>query len=218
MQRIKTSPSMDFWETQIKEKVRQLFPETDPAHDFAHLSRVAKTAKALAIQEDANLYVVLPAAWLHDLINLPKSDPRRNQASRLSSEAAIQLLSELNYPEAFFVEIGHAIQAHSFSANIEPQTLEAKIVQDADRLDALGAIGIARCFSVGGQLQRSFYDPLDPFAKMRPYNDAVFTLDHFFVKLLRIGETLRTHAGQHEGKIRIERIKTFLSDLEKEIG
>src|SRR5690606_13837471 len=117
------------------------------------------------------------------LVNVPKNDPRRSQASRFSAVAAVEFLREAAYPAQWLEEIAHAIEAHSFSAGVEPRTLEAQVVQDADRLDGLGAIGIARCFTVGGLLRRPIYDPLDPWAKQRAWDDLRFTVDHFFVKL-----------------------------------
>ena len=160
----------------------------------------------------------MPAAWLHDLINVPKNDPRRSQASRLSGEAATQWLSEQGYPKEFLPEIAHAIEAHSYSAGITPTTLEAAIVQDADRLDGLGAIGVARCFAVGGLLKRRFYDALDPFGKSRSFNDLEFTIDHFYVKLFKTAQCLRTASGRAEGLRRAEFMRTYLAEFARELG
>lgn len=209
---------LQFWENQFREKIIQTDLGQDSAHDLAHFQRVVTSARRLAQKEGANLEIVIPAAWLHDLVNAPKSDPRRSVASRLSAEASIEYLKTIHYPSHYLDKIAHAIEAHSFSAKIEPKTLEAKIVQDADRLDGLGAIGIARCFSVGGLLQRPFYDPLDPFGKNREFDDRKYTLDHFFVKLFRVGETLQTQAGREEGAARIQMMKEYLEQLEKEIS
>ena len=101
------------------------------------------------------------------------------QASRLSAEEAIEFLRSIDYPAKFYDEIAHAVEGHSFSANIEVKTIEAKIVQDADRLDGLGAIGIARCFATAGLLKRAFYSSEDPFCDARTPDDSQFTVDHF---------------------------------------
>lgn len=191
----------------------------DPAHDYAHFSRVVKTAKALCAAENARLEIVLPAAWLHDLVNVPKNDPRRSQASRLSADAALEFLRSIGYPDTYFSEIRNAIEAHSFSAGIEPRTREAEIVQDADRLDGLGAVGIARVFLVGGILRRPIYEAGDPFAtKGRSLNDREYTIDHFYVKLFKTAETLKTKSGREEGKRRAEFMRTYLAELDREIG
>jgi uncharacterized protein len=190
----------------------------DPAHDILHVQRVVETARQLALTEGAQLEIVLPAAWLHDFVIIPKNDPRRSQASRLSSQAAVEFLVELNYPRQFHQGIAHAIEAHSYSAKIHPQTLEAEIVQDADRLDGLGAIGIARCFATSGLLHRSFYSVLDPFCADRAPDDACFTVDHFYAKLFSTAATLKSKAGRQEGVQRTATMQLFLKELAREVG
>lgn len=210
--------SLAEWEKVFEAKIRGL-GEDDPAHDYAHFLRVVTSAKRLAVSEGASLEVVLPAAWLHDLVNVSKDDPRRSVASKLSGDAALIFLSEVGYPSTHFEAIRHAIEAHSFSAKIETKTKEAAVVQDADRLDGLGAIGIARVFTVGGLLQRRLYEPGDPFGSTgRQLDDLEFTLDHFFVKLFKTAETLRTAAGREEGKRRVQTMKNYLHDLGRELG
>lgn len=209
------------WETRFETKLREMSLEAgakpDPAHDILHFRRVVATAKRLAESEGAKLEVVIPAAWLHDFVIVPKNDPRRSQASRLSAQAAIGFLRASGYPADDFDEIAHAIEAHSFSAGIEARTLEAKIVQDADRLDGLGAIGIARCFATAGLMGRAFYGEQDPFCEMRTPDDQVFTIDHFYKKLFRTAETLQTVAGREEGMRRVAVMKQYLKDLSTEI-
>jgi uncharacterized protein len=190
----------------------------DPAHDLAHFRRVVATAKRLAAEEQARLEVVIPAAWFHDFVNVPKNDPRRSQASRLSAVAACEYLREIEYPERYIPEIHHAIEAHSFSARIDPTTPEASVVQDADRLDGLGAIGIARCFSVAGLLKRKIYNLDDPFGLSRELDDLDYTVDHFYVKLFKTAETLRSTAGRAEGMRRALHMREFLQELAREIG
>lgn len=205
------------FENLLSQKISTLASAEDPAHDFLHFKRVVSTAKKLCAEEKAQLEIVLPAAWLHDFVIVPKNDPRRSQASRLSAEAAVQFLKQIQYPEKYFTEIAHAIAAHSFSANIETETLEAKIVQDADRLDGLGAIGIARCFATAGLLKRPFYSEDDPFCETRPVDDSQYTVDHFFQKLFKTVETLKTQGGRAEGHQRLLVMKQYLADLKTEI-
>lgn len=207
----------DHWESLFEQRLKETDPGNDPAHDVAHFRRVVKTAKRITEEEGARLEVVIPAAWLHDLVNVPKNDPRRADASRLSAKAALQFLREIDYPAEHYEGIAHAIEAHSFSAGIEPRTIEAKVVQDADRLDGLGAIGIARCFAVAGLLKRSLYHVDDPLGKNRPLSDLEFTIDHFYVKLFKTAETLQTHAGRAEGARRAQYMREFLEELVREI-
>jgi uncharacterized protein len=210
--------SLEAWESLFQSKIEEISGH-DPAHDLAHFLRVVESAKRLGLVENAKMEVLIPAAWLHDFVNVPKNDPRRSQASRLSAIEATQYLREIEYPEEFYSEIAHAIEAHSYSAGIEAKTLEAQIVQDADRLDGLGAIGIARMFSVGGLLERRIYDPLDPFAMQgRELNDLTNTIDHFYVKLFKTVDTLKTAAGRLEGQRRAEHMRRYLAELAQEIG
>lgn len=217
---MKNTQTQHSWENELRTEALKSMGSAafeDPAHDLSHLERVVHMAKHLAQSEGANLEIVLPAAWLHDCVNIPKDDPRRKQASELAAQQALKILKQLQYPETHYPAIAHAIRAHSFSAGIPAETLEAKVVQDADRLDSLGAIGLARCFMVGGMLKRPLYHPTDPLAHSRKPDDHAFTLDHFFVKLFHVGQTLQTPSGQKAGAKRIETLKAYLRALEEEI-
>ena len=209
--------NLDSWEKKFEQKIVEAVGFNDPAHDVYHFQRVVRSAKKLAEEEKAKVEVVIPAAWLHDLVNVPKTDPRRSQASRLSADAAIEYLKAEGYPEEYFNEIAHAIAAHSYSAKIQCESLEAKIVQDADRLDALGAIGLARCFSVSVQLgHRQFYNP-DLFCEDTEPDDTKYTTDHFHIKLFKLAETMNTESGKKEAERRTQVMKRYLEDLSEEI-
>lgn len=205
------------FEKLFADKIQSVLGHKDPAHDLAHVTRVVATAKKLAQIEHANLEVVIPAAWLHDLVNLAKDHPDRKKASLLAADEALVFLQSVNYSEKYFKEIHHAICAHSFSANIKPETIEAQIVQDADRLDALGAIGLARLFSITTQLGRPFYDFNDPFAQNRPLNDKDFGIDHIYIKLNKIVSMMNTNSARVEAVRRFKFIEVFLDELKKEI-
>lgn len=189
----------------------------DSAHDLAHLDRVWANARAIASM-DADEEVLLAACYLHDLVNLPKDSPDRDRASTLAAEAAAPILRDLGFDDSRIAAAQHAIAAHSFSAGIPPQTPEARVLRDADRLDALGAIGIARCFAVSGALGRPLYDPADPFASARDLDDRRQTLDHFRVKLLRLPADMLTEGGRALAQTRAARMIRFLEDLAAEIG
>lgn len=191
---------------------------SDASHGLAHIQRVVANAKRIMSSEGAEEAVVIPAAWLHDCVSVEKNSPLRAQASRLAAERAKSFLVDAGYPEEWIASIGHAIEAHSFSAGITPETLEAKVVQDADRLDALGAIGIARCFMVGERLGLPVYHPTDPFSQARTPDDRRYVLDHFYVKLLRLPETMQTEAGRKEAEQRAGFIKCFLDQLAREVS
>lgn len=206
----------DGWQLRFKCFVQEQMAE-DPGHDLAHIQRVVANALTLARETEAPLEIVLPAAWLHDCVIVPKNSPQRPFASQIAAETAVAFLCEQAYPERFLAEIEHAIAAHSFSANIPPQSLAAKVVQDADRLDAIGAIGIARCFAIGGKLARPLYLPPDPFCEERKPDDRLATVDHFYTKLLTLVDTMQTKAGRQEARKRTDFMLDFLAQLKREI-
>ena len=205
------------FEALFENKVKTIATSDDPAHDILHFRRVVKSAKQIAKAEKANLDVVVPAAWLHDLVNVPKNDARRSQASKLSAEAAVLFLKEISYPEIFFNDIAHAIEAHSFSANIQTRSLESQVVQDADRLDSIGAIGLARCFATAAAMKRPFYAEEDAFCEKRTPDDSLYTIDHFFKKLLILEEKINTASAKIIAKKRTEYLKNYLNILKEEI-
>lgn len=196
----------------IKDKIIQ-----DQAHDINHILRVVKTAKNLCIEENGMLEVVLPAAYLHDCFSLPKNHPDRANSSTIAAQKAIDFLASINYPSIYFEAIHHAIIAHSFSANIKPQTLEAMLLQDADRLDALGAIGISRCLQVSISLGIKFYNTEDPFCLQREPDDSRYTIDHFYNKLFKLSNTMNTKAAKAEAEIRTQFMKSYLGQLQREL-
>lgn len=210
--------SLHEWEETFERYLNNRGPGAeDAAHDLAHIRRVVSNAKLLAKTEQADLAVVIPAAWLHDCIVVPKHSPDRSQASRLAAETASALLQREGFPQERIPEIAHAIHAHSFSAGIVPRSLEARVVQDADRLDALGAIGIARTLLLGGAMGSTLYDDTDPFARTRTPDDRRFVIDHFYTKLLRLSDQMQTTAGRAEAARRTEFMRTFLAQLEQEL-
>ena len=189
----------------------------DAAHDISHIKRVVKTAKALCAQEQAKLEVVLPAAYLHDCFTSPKNHPDRAQSSKMAADKAIAFLKSIDYPTPYLDEIHHAIVTHSYSANITPETLEAQIVQDADRLDSLGAIGIARCLYVGQSFNAELYNHEDPFANQRDLDDKHYSVDHFYVKLFKLAETMNTKSAKLEANKRTDYMRGFLEQLGAEV-
>lgn len=191
--------------------------QSDPSHDFGHVERVVNMAKLIGGKEEGDLSVIVPAAWLHDCINLPKNHKDRKLASRKSADYATEKLSAHINDESKLQAIHHAIAAHSFSARITPDTLEARIVQDADRLDSLGAIGIARTFSVSGALGRPLFDYLDPLAEQRSADDGSFGLDHFFTKLFKLPGLMNTSTAKSIAENRVTFMRHFVEELEVEI-
>jgi uncharacterized protein len=205
------------WEPRFRSFV-EAQPGADPGHGLAHLERVVANALRLASEENARIEVVLPAAWLHDCVHVAKDAPERAQASRRAAEHAQNFLRGAGYPEQLLPDIRHAIEAHSYSAGIVPRTLEAQVVQDADRLDALGAIGISRCIAVGAALGRPLYERDDPFCTARAPDDRGASIDHFYSKLLKLAGTMQTPAGRREAERRTAFLGVYLAQLASEIS
>ncbi|HCG6530565.1 TPA: HD domain-containing protein [Vibrio parahaemolyticus] len=191
--------------------------QVDAAHDIEHVKRVVKTAKQLCDEENADIAIVLPAAYLHDCFTYPKDHPNRKQSSAIAAKKAIAYLESIQYPQHYHDAIAHAIEAHSFSANIRPNTLEAQIAQDADRLDALGAIGVTRCIQVSTHFNAQLYNDNDMFAKERELNDKQFTVDHFQTKLFKIVDTMNTESAKLEANKRKAFMQTYLKQLYDEV-
>ena len=200
----------------IKNEVEKIM-DNDPAHDFEHIIRVYKNAKKLCKKEKANEKLVLSAALLHDIVSYPKSDKRSKLSSIQSAKKSEQILKKYDFSKEEITIISDAIRDHSFSQNKIPSTIEGKILQDSDRLDAVGAIGIARVFATGGSLKRPFYNIDDPFCKSRIPDDKTWTVDHFYQKLLKLESLMNTKSGKEEAKKRTLVLKEFLKQLKQEI-
>lgn len=208
--------SPEKFEPELKQFITQQVM-VDSAHDLSHVMRVVKSAKALGKAEQCDMWVVLPAAYLHDCFSFPKDHVNRHLSSQMAADKAVQFLAKIRYPSRYFESIYHAISAHSYSANITPHSIEAKVVQDADRLDALGAIGIARCIQVSASFNAKLYSDLDPFADQRPLNDKAFTIDHFLEKLFKLPESMNTKSAQKEANKRVIFMRQYLNQLRQEI-
>ena len=190
----------------------------DASHDLSHILRVWRNVQVLSAQEGGDTAVLTAATLLHDCVDVPKSSPQRSSASRMAAEKAAEILTHIGWDQDMVQMVAHAIEAHSFSANVVPTTLEAKILQDADRLDAIGHIGIARCFYVSGRLGRAIYDPENPDASNRELDDAKYAVDHFYTKLLQLAGSFQTETGRQLGAERHKTTRNFLNGLLDEVS
>ncbi|WP_367383422.1 Fic family protein [Roseobacter sp. HKCCD8198] len=135
----------------------------------------------------------------------------------MAAQKAQGRLTGYGWVDSKVEKVIHAIEAHSFSAEIEPTSIEAKVLQDADRLDAIGYTGVARCFYVSGRLARALYDPEDPEAGDRELNDLDFAIDHFKTKLLKLSGCFQTKAGQDLANARHSVVEGFLQGFLAEV-
>ena len=200
----------------IKNEIIKIM-DNDPAHDFDHIMRVYTNAKKIVKEEKADEKLVLSAVLLHDIVSYPKSSKRSKFSSIDSAKKSKIILKKYGFSEKEITIVSDAIKDHSFSQNKVPETLEGKILQDADRLDALGAIGIARVFATSGSLNRSFYNIDDPFCTKRNPDDDLWAVDHFFNKLLKLESLMNTRSGKIEAKKRTNVLQEFLKQLKDEI-
>ena len=201
----------------IKKYVKRIYAKNDPAHDFEHIMRVYKNAEKICKTEESNKKLVLISVLLHDIIKKSETDKRTKSSSALSASKSIKILEKLKFSDNDISIVSEAIRNHSFTKNKISKSIEGRILQDADRLDAIGAIGIARVFSVSGAKNRQFYEPSDPFSKNRKMNDKKWALDHFFKKLLLLENVMNTKTGKIEAKKRTIVLKNYLDSLKKEI-
>ncbi|QDG51528.1 HD domain-containing protein [Persicimonas caeni] len=192
------------------------------SHDFGHILRVLRNAARIRDGEaergaTVDWEALSAAAILHDVVDLPKDHPERHLASTKSADAAVEHYKSLEALAGRLDAVHHAIRAHSFSAGVPAESLEAQILCDADRLEAIGAFGIARVFYVNGELQRKICDMADPFADTRELDDLEYAVDHFYKKLLKLKERFYTPTGRQLAAKRHEFMETYLDQLADEV-
>jgi uncharacterized protein len=207
-------------EAEIYSEVQRRFAGfDDPAHNWEHVSRVYQLATHIAEQEHADRFIAGTAALLHDIGRLARDTTRHH--AELSEALASELLSAYPITSEQKDAILHAIMAHSYSQGIEPRTVEARVVRDADRLDALGAIGILR-WAITATMRRTpqtrSYQWDDPFAEQRQPDDRLYMLDHFFTKLLKLADSMSTETGRAMARQRTAFMYAYLEELRRELG
>lgn len=210
------------WERRFIDYLQKNLHTKDGSHDLGHLMRVWKAAQYINREEGdvADELVLLTAAYFHDLVSLPKNSPERSSSSLRSAERTAVLLTEVftDFPREKVEGVRHAIHAHSFSARVAPLTPEARILQDADRMEALGAIGLARVFYTAGQLDQRLFDASDPLALRREPDDQQYSLDHFAVKLFKLPALMNTATGRMLADEKAGYLRQFLVRIEGEIA
>ncbi len=201
----------------LMKEVEAMYEKSDHAHDLSHIIRVYRNARYIGEREGADMQVLLMAALLHDVGSELKSKMAPAESNQTRLKIAESFLAGKSFPEDLRAKILYAVDVHRFSKGIYPETLEARVLQDADRLDAMGAIGIARVFMTGGSLGRAFYNPDDPFCASREPDDRRWNLDHFYSKLLKLKSGMHTDTAKAVARERDEVLKRYLSDLKKEL-
>jgi uncharacterized protein len=191
--------------------------DEDGAHDLSHIVRVWRNAKLIHRDEGGELEVLAAAVLLHDCVQVAKDSPLRSRASLLAANESRVRLAALGWAPLRIDTVACAIQSHSFSAGVAPTSIEGCILQDADRLDAIGFGGIARCFYTAGRLGSRLYDLADPAGNGRALDDGRNALDHFPKKLLTLEGSFKTRTGQELAKERHRRVLEFYRGMLAEV-
>jgi uncharacterized protein len=216
---LRIDPRIDELVAHLRPVVATALAGRSPAHDVLHVERVAALAERIALTEsDCEVRVVVAAAWLHEQVNLPKSHPQSAESGTMCAAAAQSQLLALAFPPEFAARVAQCIAEHAFSKGAAATSLESCILQDADRLDAIGALGIARCFATASDMQVPFYDREDPRAELRALDDKQFALDHFARKLLKLRDGFHTEAARQLATARHAVLEAFLTAFYRELA
>lgn len=224
MQRIKNKTGGKNMNNELRSKLIDIAKKEikthDPSHDFSHALRVLKNAEMIAQKEGADMDVVVPASLFHDLIVYPKHLPGSKFEHQQSADKAEYILKEIQeYPKEKIDIVKICISTCSFSKAIKHTLLEAQVLQDADGLEATGAIAIMRTFASSGHWNYPFYDVDDPFCINREPDlySKKYALDLFFVRLLKVQDRMYTQMAKEMAIKRTKFVRLFLNELNIEL-
>lgn len=192
--------------------------KNDISHGFDHIFRVLNLAEKIGKTEKADLDIIIPAALFHDIV-VYKGTAKESKEVEESAATALKILKKMKeYPQDKISDVIYAISVCSFSKDINPKTLEAKVLQDADLLEATGAVSIMRTFGSGMVMgNRTFYNLEDPFCKKRKPDDKSYSLDLFFTRLLIAKDRMHTKTAKSIAKRRTKFLRNFLKELKMEL-
>lgn len=188
-----------------QEYIKETFLREGTGHDYYHIERVVINARKILQTELADSFLVELAAWLHDL-----GDYKLHEGIDKSEELISAFLNSLDAEQSVIDRIIEIVSQVSFSKGSTPTTIEAEIVQDADRLDAMGAIGIARCFAYGGSKNRILYSP---DAKEKENS----SVQHFYDKLFKLKDLMNTESAKLMAKERHSFMEGYIAEFNKEV-
>ena len=205
----------------VAELVRGLLEDSPACHDWDHTLRVWTTARKLAAAEGANAFIVDVAALMHD-IGRPAEllDQGKTDHAALGAEMARRLLREWGLHDTALIDaIVHCIHAHRYrqrAQGVQPQTLEAKIVFDADKLDGMGAIGIARSFHFAGRIGARVHNTAEEALSEGSYSRQDSAYREYLVKLRYLKDKMMTASGREMALERHRFMETFFDELNRE--
>lgn len=199
---------------QIREFVQQQLGYETTGHDYTHIERVVSLAKLILKGEDADESLVVITAYLHDV-----SDDKVTTNPEAKRQAIVAQLKNVGYDDPFIEKVFAIIDNMSYSANLKMHhqlSLEGQIVQDADRLDAIGAIGIARTFYFGGHFGETMYNPrIMPRKGMdkAEYRKQGTVINHFYEKLFKLKDQMNTPTAKRIAEHRQQVMQAFVNEF-----
>ncbi len=204
------------------EGARSWYPEVDPVHGFDHIERVFRMAEKLAVLEGADLEIVHAAALLHDSRGSDPNSGERMSHHEASALFAKQVLREEGWPEEKIRAVQHCIRAHRYRGDREnaPQTIEAKVLFDADKLDVLGAVGVARTIGYAVQAgQPIFAEPSEQFVETgeKVAGEPHSSYHEYLFKLSKVKDRLFTESAQKIAEARDAFLREFYEQLKAEV-
>lgn len=199
------------------QEARPFYDGADPIHDFDHVLRVLSLAERIGQAEGADMQVVRAAVLLHDISRTDEDTHQAGDHALLAAEEARQLLAERGAPRAFIDAVSHAIEAHRFRNAVDPESLEAKVLFDADKLDTIGAVGVARAYAYGGMMGQKLWGEVS--ADYQPGGDEAHTAHHeFHYKLRHLKDRLHTATGRVIAEERHHYMVAFYEQMAAEVA
>lgn len=200
----------------LTERVKPYF-ENSGSHDFSHTQRVFNNSLKLGETEDVDIDVIKTAALLHDIARDKQARGEVECHAESGAEMAKEILKEKQFLEDKLNNVVHCIKVHRYSKGLKPETKEAEILQDADRLDALGAVCIGRIFEYGGKNNRPAYKHDSEIKKYSHNYESETSFNHFHEKILNITpDSFNTQKARQIAEDRYNFVKEFVNRFEKE--
>lgn len=191
---------------EVQSYIRKTFLEEGTGHDYFHIERVVINARKIVEKENADPFLVELAAWVHDI-----GDYKLHRGIDKSEELITSYLQSLQLDETIITKINEIVSQVSFNKGNKPTTVEAEIVQDADRLDAIGAVGIARCFAYGGSTGNILFNPEDS-------SKNASSIQHFYDKLFKLKDLMNTSTAKAIAEDRHIYMEGFVQQFYKEVN
>ena len=185
--------------------IKKTFLDEGTGHDYFHIERVVINARKILETENADSFLVELAAWTHDI-----GDYKLHDGVDKSEELITAFLQSIQVENDTINKVLEIVSQVSFSKGNTPTTIEAKIVQDADRLDAIGAVGIARCFAYGGSVGNILYNPYDN-------SKDASSVQHFYDKLFKLKDLMNTETAKQIAESRNRYMENFIEEFYNEV-